>query len=119
MTSTPAKRTLSPVRRFSVLAGGTRLLFLGVVMGLAGTVAASAARPDLRAMSCRQAQEMIRAEGAVVATTGRYTYRRFVSHQRYCDRWEGIVPALSPTRDNPRCLVGYICEEPLFRGFGD
>ena len=80
---------------------------------------ALAARPDLRRMSCAQAQDMVADRGAVVMTTGRFTYQRFVSHQRYCDRWEGIAPALSATRDKPQCLVGYICREPLFRGFGD
>lgn len=78
-----------------------------------------AARPDLRQMSCAQAQELVRRSGAIVMTTGRYTYDRFVSQQRYCDRWETIVPMLSPTRDNPQCLVGYRCEEPLFRTFRD
>ncbi|AXS39998.1 hypothetical protein [Breoghania sp. L-A4] len=80
---------------------------------------ALAARPDVRRMTCAQAHDMVLDRGAVVMTTGRFTYERFVSHQRYCDRWETVVPALAATRDKPQCLVGYICEEPLFRGFGD
>ena len=93
---------------------------LAVIVVLSGfATPAFAARPDLRQMSCAQAQEMIRRNGAVVATTGRHTYNRFVSHQRYCDRWETIVPKLEATRDNPHCLVGYICQEPLFPRFGD
>lgn len=87
--------------------------------GLSAAVPAAAARPDLRTMTCAQAQDTVRRLGAVVMTTGRHTYERYVSHQRYCDRWEAIVPALASTRDNPQCLVGYICEEPLFPPWGD
>lgn len=97
----------------------SRSLLAAIVLLSAFAAPALAARPDLRQMSCAQAQEMIRRNGAVVATTGRHTYNRFVSQRRYCDRWETIVPKLEATRDNPRCLVGYICEEPLFRGFND
>ena len=72
-----------------------------------------AARPDLRAMTCQQAQNLVFQRGSVVATTGKYTYRRFVSHFRYCDYWEWTVSAWVKTKDNPKCRIDYVCEERL------
>ena len=72
-----------------------------------------AARPDLRTMTCQQAQNMVLQRGSVVATTGRYTYRRFVSHFRYCDYWERTASAWVKTKDNPKCRINYVCEERL------
>ncbi len=75
---------------------------------------AAAARPDTRTMTCARAQEFVRQRGAVVMTTGRHTYRRFVTHWRYCDTWQRLFPEKAPTRDNPQCIVAYRCDEPLF-----
>jgi hypothetical protein len=99
------------------------------VVGIAGTATlvagltfapleAAAQRPDLRQMSCAQARNLVARRGAVVMTTGRYTYERFVAGPRWCDHWETVAPRAAATRDNPRCVVGYICETPLFRPFG-
>ena len=78
---------------------------------------AHAARPDLRQMTCAQGQALVRQRGAVVMTTGRYTYQRFVAGKSWCDHWEIIRPEVVTTRDTDRCVVGYICEDPLFRPF--
>jgi hypothetical protein len=78
-----------------------------LVLILTGT---ASARPDARKMTCQQAQLMVQQQGAVVMTTGRYTYQRFVAHRGYCDYWETIRTARTATRDNPRCRIGYICE---------
>lgn len=72
------------------------------------------ARPDLRRMTCAQAQQMVQRNGSVVFTTGPYTFSRYVADVRYCDRGQLTYPQLGSTRDNPRCLVGYECREPLF-----
>ncbi|WP_246270725.1 hypothetical protein [Hongsoonwoonella zoysiae] len=80
---------------------------------------AYAARPDTRAMTCRQAQSLVERYGAVVMTTGKYTYFRFVSQRNYCDPWEVLRPKVAPTRDNPACIVGYACVEPLFAPWDD
>ena len=74
---------------------------------------ALAARPDARKMTCHQARAMVQNRGAVVMTTGRFTYQRFVAHAGYCDYWERAVRAWTKTRDNPRCLIGNICEERM------
>ncbi len=90
-----------------------------LVLALAALVptVAEAARPDLRRMSCAQAQAMVAQRGAVVMTTGQYTYQRFVAGPRWCDRWEVVRPEVARTRDTQSCVVGYICEVPLFRPF--
>jgi len=72
------------------------------------------ARPDLRQMTCLQAQQMVQRNGAVVFTTGQYTFSRYVLDRRFCNRGEAAFPQLGPTRDNPRCLVGLECRQPLF-----
>lgn len=72
------------------------------------------ARPDLRQMSCKEAQQTLIRNGAVVFTTGRNTYDRFVTSRAYCDSWEDAVPAYQQTRDNAQCQVGFQCKEPLF-----
>jgi len=70
---------------------------------------AAQARPDVRAMSCQQAQGLVIQRGAVVMTTGRYTYHRFVSGRRYCDRWQDVRPAYSAAADGAQCQVGWEC----------
>ncbi len=92
-----------------------RLLFtsaLAFAAICAGT--AAHARPDLRQMSCAQAQNLVLQHGAVVFTTGRYTYSMFVSNRSYCDRDQFLFVQYGPTRDNPKCPVAYQCKEPLF-----
>ena len=78
-----------------------------ITMLLAGP---ASARPDARAMTCQQAQMMVQQQGAVVMTTGRHTYQRFVAHRGYCDYWETTRTARTATRDDPKCRIGYICE---------
>ena len=73
--------------------------------------AAAQGRPSTLGMSCGQAQSIVRARGAVVMTTGQYTYDRFVSDQRFCSFDEETIPTWAPTRDTPQCMVGYRCEQ--------
>lgn len=90
-----------------------------LVPALAASVAVTAlalaslpaqARPDTRSMNCVQAQAFIQQNGAVVMSTGPYTYSRFVADRRYCPHYEILKPNYGPTRDNPECPVGYRCE---------
>jgi len=85
-------------------------------LALAGLCLATAAqaRPDLRTMTCAQAQNLVRQHGAVVFTTGQHTYSMFVSNISYCDRNQVLFVQYGPTRDTPRCPVAYECKEPLF-----
>ncbi len=89
-----------------VLTAGTLTAVL-IFLHLAG---AAQARPDARKMTCDQAQSLVLQHGAIVISTGQYTYQRFVSSRRYCDYWEWTRSAWTATRDNPKCRIGYICE---------
>ena len=67
------------------------------------------ARPNTTAMSCRQAQDLVYQRGAVVMSTGRHTYARFVRNGAYCMAAEYPVRKFARTRDKKQCLVGYVC----------
>ncbi|MBN9670925.1 hypothetical protein [Roseibium aggregatum] len=83
--------------------------------GVALTTAAEAARPDLRRMTCAQAQNLVRQHGALVFTTGQHTFSRFVSNLSYCDRGQSLFTQYGPTLDTPKCPVAFKCQERLFR----
>lgn len=89
-----------------------------VAASLLASAGPAHARPDTRTMSCEQARDFIRQNGAVVMTTGQYTYDRIVANFSHCYRDEEAAIKLAPTADNPRCRVGYYCRqrmrEPIF-----
>jgi hypothetical protein len=88
---------------------------LAIVAGLAFSNAAHA-RPDTRAMSCEQAKSFVRQKGAVVMSTGQYTYERIVSNQSFCG-WDEITwLKVAPTKDDPKCRVGYYCRPRINDG---
>jgi hypothetical protein len=68
------------------------------------------ARIDVRTLTCAQARALVQSEGAIVLTTGRYTYDRFVSDHRFCDRDEVTRPRRTPTRDDEACRIGCVCQ---------
>lgn len=72
--------------------------------------AVAQARPDTRAMSCAQAQDLVRRAGAIVLSTGPLTYQRFVTDRRFCDRTEVLQVEYAPTRDTAQCPVAYRCD---------
>ncbi len=90
-----------PVRVVSAMVAATLLL---------AATPAGAQRPDLRAMSCPQAQALVASRGAVVMTTGQFTFERFVAHRGFCQREETTRRAWANTGDGVRCNVAYRCE---------
>lgn len=70
--------------------------------------AAAEGRPDARAMSCGEVRAMIASRGAVVLTTGRHTYDRYVRDTRYCASPEIARVTTIRTRDAAACPV-YAC----------
>ncbi|MCF3934264.1 hypothetical protein L1787_12680 [Acuticoccus sp. M5D2P5] len=82
------------------------------VIVLAFAAAPAEARPDTRTMTCEAVNGFIQKEGAVVMTTGRYTFRRFVANRAYCDPWQWAQPEYAPTRDTPKCPVFGVCYDP-------
>jgi hypothetical protein len=93
-----------------------RMSATALAVAAAFSVTANAqSRPDARTMSCHEVQSMIGHHGAVVLTTGRYTYDRYVVHRGYCSHpYEPRAVSIS-TRDG-QCTV-YRCAEPLFEPF--
>lgn len=60
-------------------------------------------------LTCGQAQRVVASRGAIVLSTGTYTYDRFVRDQSFCEFNETIDLAVVPSRDTPQCPVGYRC----------
>ena len=60
-------------------------------------------------MTCDQARRTVASQGAVVMSTGRFTFERFVAHWGFCNFDEYADLTAAPTRDAPRCPVGYVC----------
>jgi hypothetical protein len=83
-------------------------LFLSTLLLLA-PVTAEAARPSTLGMTCHQAQRMVASRGAVVMSTGRHTYDRFVVSGSYCEVAEWAISATAPTKDARYCRLGYTC----------
>ena len=82
--------------------------------------AALAARPDTRAMTCENGRSLVRQIGAIVMTTGHYTYARIVSGRGYCASDEETELKIVPASDNPKCRIGYVCrtrinDDPFWR----
>lgn len=74
------------------------------------------ARPDTRTMTCEQARNFVRQKGAVVMSTGQFTYDRIVSNQGFCG-WDEITwLKVAPTKDDPKCRVGYYCRPRINDG---
>lgn len=97
----------------------TRRALVVAVVVLAASPAL--ARPDARTMTCDALNRFIARHGAVVMTTGRYTYQRFVASRRFCDPWQVTQPVYQVTRDRKRCVVYSTCIDPPydFPPFGD
>jgi hypothetical protein len=74
-------------------------------MAVLATAVAAEARPDTRAMTCGQTQNLIRQSGAIVLTTGQHTYDRYVSSGAYCAREEDPHSAYVKTKDASQCRV--------------
>ncbi|WP_181181257.1 hypothetical protein [Mesorhizobium sp. B1-1-5] len=97
------------MRTLSIAFAAGKILCAGPMLC---TVSAAYARPDTRAMTCEQTQTLIKSDRAVVLSTGRDTYDRFVRQfGNECDWPEVPVSTTVPTKDG-ECRV-YRCEEPI------
>jgi hypothetical protein len=76
--------------------------------GLLAGMSLAQARESTLSMSCRQAASLVASRGAVVLSTGRHTFDRFVATPGFCFAGEWGEPAWAPTRDGS-CRLGYIC----------
>ncbi|MGH1574458.1 hypothetical protein ACRAWG_32200 [Methylobacterium sp. P31] len=88
------------------------IIRIAAALTLASVPAAAQTRLSSTAMTCQQTIQLIRSRGAIVLGTGGMTYDRFVSDRSFCEPTEIAKRAFRPTRDNPKCLIGYTCYEP-------
>lgn len=86
-----------------------KLLVLGLLLGSC----IARADGDLTVMTCHEARQMVRDEGAVVLWSSDDIYDRYVSSQRYCYRDQHTEPAWVKTTDRNHCFVGYVCRENM------
>ena len=68
-------------------------------------------RPDTRNISCGAAKSLVQSKGAILFSTGNYTYDKYVKNHAYCNVDEALKRAFVPTADQRRCNVGYICKD--------
>ena len=81
-----------------------------VAMAICGIAVSSAqARPNTLNMTCQQARDLVRSQGGIVLSTGRYTYDRYVVSRAYCPPGDYTKRASVPTRDRKSCSIGYTC----------
>ena len=80
---------------------------------LIGDMAQAQVRPDTRRLYCSEANRLVKQSGALVMSTGRFTFERIVASRGFCDGDEGIQRFFAPARDNRRCFVGYKCVPDL------
>jgi hypothetical protein len=67
------------------------------------------ARPYAPKLSCQRLKGMIYEKGAVVLSTGQFTFDRYVRDQGYCMQGEITEPAWLNSSDQVECFVGYTC----------
>lgn len=83
-----------------------------LTLGCAGALALPAAaqsRPVASAMACAEVQALVQRSGALVLNYTPTTYDRVVANGRFCLGGQTTVAEFAPTKDNPRCFVGYTC----------
>ncbi|PVB60205.1 hypothetical protein [Labrenzia sp. 011] len=83
------------------------IVIAGAVLTLSALQPAGAqsGRPDSRSMTCAQVQSLIAQRGAVVLSTGQYTFDRYVANRNACQHGEILKRDYVPTKDNNRCYV--------------
>jgi len=80
-----------------------------LVMLISASAAHSQGRLDSRNMTCNQARDLVRNSGAVVMSTGRFTFERVVYSVSFCQSFELTKPFYAPTLDVKKCNVGNKC----------
>ncbi|MET1413578.1 hypothetical protein ABVF61_14995 [Roseibium sp. HPY-6] len=110
---------------FSKVPGGRAGTYTLLALGSAALVFVSSQpsdaqsrRPDTRALSCSQVQSLIQQNGAVVMSTGQYTFDRYVYTKNFCQHGEVARNQWVPTKDVKRCRVR-VCIDPNILRFND
>lgn len=61
--------------------------------------------------TCGPLQAMVQRNGFVLIPIGGGNAQRYVRDQSLCQEDQVGTPAWVPTDDNPRCFIGYTCDE--------
>src|SRR5215210_1031833 len=85
------------------------VLAVAAAGGLLASTAEAQVRPSTLTMTCVQASGLVATRGAVVLSTGPYTYDRYVSGGNSCAINESTEPTWVPTHDKAQCFIGYRC----------
>jgi hypothetical protein len=67
------------------------------------------ARPYAPKLACETLKAMIYDKGALVLSTGQFTFDRYVRDQGYCMLGEITEPAWLTSANQAQCFVGYTC----------
>jgi hypothetical protein len=81
---------------------------LGLLLVATGAAIAQAG-PSTVDRPCAASRDLVMRDGAVVLTTGQYTYNRYVKDAAYCLIDQYAQPSWVPSADNPQCFIGYRC----------
>jgi hypothetical protein len=80
-------------------------VIIGSAVLLSLPAEAQSRRVNSLSLSCDQARSMIAQRGAVIMSTGQYTFDRYVDNRSFCERNEFARTDFIPTRDNAKCPV--------------
>lgn len=95
-----------------------RTASFGIAIALLSTLwpVSASARYDVRAMSCARAQNLVEKNGVEVFTIGDGVIERFVTHLGFCVRMQTLSPGFAKTKDNPQCVIAYVCTDRFYDG---
>jgi hypothetical protein len=92
------------------------LLPLAAATALLASNAAAQIRPATPALTCAAAADLVARSGAIVLSTGPYTYDRIVRDGGFCPLATNPKATFEATLDNPKCFVGYVCRDKFGEG---
>jgi hypothetical protein len=87
-----------------------RYLHLALALAFVSSGAHAQQRPMTPDMSCAAARQLVNRAGAIVLSTGPYTYDRYVRDRSFCELAEILDPVWVVTRDVAQCPIGYRCQ---------
>ncbi|APF36496.1 hypothetical protein IMF23_05015 [Chelatococcus daeguensis] len=89
----------------------TLALLMAASVAAPATQAFAQSRPYAPALTCRALAGIVASRGAVVVSTSRTTYDRYVANGSFCFPTQVTRPAWVRAADTPSCFIGYTCKE--------
>lgn len=82
---------------------------LAFLAAFTSSAQAAGAKLESRKMTCREVSGIIDERGSATIYYSRNHFEKFYANNAYCEERQSI-PAYLPTRDNPSCFVGFVCQ---------